>query len=59
MYGASELYTIKSDRFLANSRWDFVNEKGDPDFLEEVEGNVNHIIKNHWIDDASKNLMKL
>ena len=58
MYGASELYTIKSDRFLANSRWDFVNEKGDPDFLEEVEGNVNHIIKNHWIDDASKNLMK-
>lgn len=60
MYGASETYTIKSDRFIVNSRWDFVNEKGEPEFLEEVEGDeiIDRIIKNPWIDTASKNLMR-
>tara|TARA_B100000900_G_C20571446_1_gene713410 strand:+ start:685 stop:1476 length:792 start_codon:yes stop_codon:yes gene_type:complete len=58
MYGAQSTYVIKSDRFLSNSRWDFINEKGEPEYLEEVEGNVNHIIENPWIDTASKNMMK-
>tara|TARA_B100001113_G_C21087408_1_gene612750 strand:+ start:669 stop:1481 length:813 start_codon:yes stop_codon:yes gene_type:complete len=57
MYGATEVYIIKSDRFLVNNRFEFINEKGEKDVLEEITKNLNHIIQNPWIDNASKNMM--
>lgn len=57
MYGAKDIHVIKSDRFLTHSRWDFVDENGNPDYLEEVDGDVDHLIKNSWINTAEKNML--
>jgi len=58
MYGARECFVIKSDRFIINNRYEFFDENGVLDVLHEVEGDINHLIKNPWIDTASKNLMQ-
>ena len=57
MYGAQEVYIIKSDRFLINDRFEFINEFGEKEVLEEITKDLNHIIQNPWIDNASKNMM--
>lgn len=56
MYGARHIHVIKSDRFLQHSKWTFIDENGNEDYLEEVEGNVDHIIENAWINTAAKNM---
>ena len=58
MYGADETYIIKSDRFLVNDTYDFINEKGEKDSLKEADSRINHYVQNAWIDTAAKNQMK-
>ena len=57
MYGASNVYVIKSDRFLVNDKFKFTNESGQVEYLEEITKNMNHVIRNPWIDTASDNLL--
>lgn len=57
MYGAESVYIIKSDRFLVNNKFHFVNEDGETETLEEIDKDLNHMIENPWVDNASKNLM--
>lgn len=57
MYGAESVYIIKSDRFLVNNKFNFVNEDGETETLEEIDKNLNHMIENPWVDNASKNIM--
>jgi molybdenum cofactor biosynthesis enzyme MoaA len=57
MYGAEGTYVIKSDRFLVNNKFEFTNEKGEKEYLEEITKDLNHVIQNPWIDTASNNLM--
>ncbi len=57
MYGAESVYIIKSDRFLVNDKFQFINEDGETEILEEIDKNLNHIIQNPWIDNASKNML--
>jgi molybdenum cofactor biosynthesis enzyme MoaA len=58
MYGAEHIHVIKSDRFLVNNKFEFINENGDTEVLEEITKNLNHIIENPWIDNASDNLLE-
>ena len=58
MYGAEKVFIIKSDRFLVNNKFEFINENGEKEILEEIDKNLAHMIENPWIDNASKNLMK-
>ena len=57
MYGAESVYIIKSDRFLVNDKFQFINEDGETEILEEIDKNLNHMIQNPWIDNASKNML--
>ena len=57
MYGAESVYIIKSDRFLVNDKFKFINEDGETEILEEIDKNLNHMIQNPWIDNASKNML--
>ena len=57
MYGAESVYIIKSDRFLVNNRFNFINENGETETLEEIDKDLNHMIENPWVDNASKNIM--
>ena len=57
MYGAESVYIIKSDRFLVNNKFQFINENGETETLEEIDKNLNHMIQNPWIDNASKNML--
>tara|TARA_B100000085_G_C18421615_1_gene462937 strand:+ start:52 stop:285 length:234 start_codon:yes stop_codon:yes gene_type:complete len=57
MYGANEVYIIKSDRFLVNNKFEFINENGEKEILEEITKDVSHIIDNNWIDRAEKNML--
>jgi hypothetical protein len=58
MYGAKSIHVIKSDRFLVNNKFEFINENGNTEVLEEITKNLNHIIENPWIDNASDNLLE-
>ena len=57
MYGATDHYVIKSDRFLTNNIFKFTNAEGKEEVLEEVDINVDKLIDNAWINTASENLM--
>jgi len=58
MYGARETYVIKSDRFTVNSKYEFINENGEQEYLEEITKDFNDQIGNPWVDTASKNLLR-
>ena len=58
MYGAEHIHVIKSDIFLVNNKFEFINENGETEALEEITKNLNHIIENPWIDNASDNLLE-
>jgi len=54
LYGSQYEYIIKSDRFLTNNIFKFINEKGEEEVLEEADPmKVNHRIKNAYIDKVS------
>ena len=56
MYGANECYVIKSDRFLVNNKFRFVNEDGEEEFLEEMTRKdlSRHIMNSEWVDRAEE-----
>lgn len=56
MYGANECYVIKSDRFLVNNKFRFVNEDGEEEFLEEMTRKdlSRHIKNSEWVDRAEE-----
>lgn len=56
MYGAEHVHIIKSDRFLTNDKFAFINEDGDEDVLEAITNtSLDRIIANPWINTAAKN----
>jgi molybdenum cofactor biosynthesis enzyme MoaA len=55
MYGAEFVHIIKSDRFLTTSKFPFINENGKEDVLESITKDLNHVIKNPWINKATDN----
>ena len=55
MYGAEFVHVIKSDRFLTTNKFPFVNENGEHDLLEAITKDLNHMIKNPWINKATDN----
>ena len=55
MYGASYVYIIKSDRFITTNKFAFINENNEQDLLEAITKDLNHIIKNPWINKATDN----
>lgn len=57
MYGAQTVHIIKSDRFIRQNTFEFINEEGNKEVLEEVTKDINHLIKNPWIDTAAKNII--
>ena len=57
MYGATDHYVIKSDRFLTNNIFKFTNAEGKDEVLEEVDIDIDKKIDNAWINTASENLM--
>ena len=59
MYGAEHFYIIKSDRFLSNNIFKFVNENGEDELLEEIDKDLDSVLKNTWINTASNNMMKM
>ena len=56
MYGANECYVIKSDRFLVNNKFRFVNEDGEEEFLEEMTRKdlSRHIMNSERVDRAEE-----
>jgi sulfatase maturation enzyme AslB (radical SAM superfamily) len=56
MYGANECYVIKSDRFLVNNKFKFINEDGQEEFLEEMTRKdlSRHIMNSEWVDRAEE-----
>tara|TARA_B100000035_G_scaffold26807_1_gene20924 strand:- start:832 stop:1641 length:810 start_codon:yes stop_codon:yes gene_type:complete len=55
MYGAESVHIIKSDRFMTTNKFAFINENGKEDVLEAITKNLNHKIKNPWINAATDN----
>ena len=54
MYGDLKFILLNQIDFLVNNRFEFINEKGEKDVLEEQIKNRNHIIENLWIDNDQK-----